>query len=197
MSAGTSDRATNDEIATATVSTSPNSRKSRPEVPGRKAIGTKTATRTIVVAMTAKNTDCVPSTEEALVPSPRCCRRWMLSRTTMASSTISPVANTSASSVRILIEKPSTQLAASVPSREIGIATAGTKVNRQLPENSRMVRMTMSTEKPSVLSTSVTAPLIKTASSEITCSLMSSRCALKRATALWAPSEIWMVFEPA
>ena len=61
----------------------------------------------------------------------------------------------------------------------------------------RMVSMTMSTEKPSVLSTSVTAPLIKTASSEITCSLMSSRCALKRATALWAPSEIWMVFEPA
>ena len=73
--AGTNDKATNEEIATATVRTSPNSLNNRPEVPGRKAMGTKTATRTIVVAITAKKTDCVPSTDEALLPSPRCCLR--------------------------------------------------------------------------------------------------------------------------
>ena len=38
-------------------------------------MGTKTATSTIVVAITAKKTDCVPSTDEALVPSPRRCLR--------------------------------------------------------------------------------------------------------------------------
>ena len=48
------DSATNDEIATATVSTRPNSLNSRPEVPGRNAMGTKTATNTMVAAMTAK-----------------------------------------------------------------------------------------------------------------------------------------------
>ena len=183
MSAGTRDNATNDEMPTATVRTRPNSRNRRPDVPGKNAMGTKTATSTMVVAITAKKTDCVPRTDEALVPSPRFCRRWILSSTTMASSTISPVARTSANSVRMLIEKPSTQLAASVPRREMGIATAGTRVKRQLPENRRIVRITMSTENASVRNTSDTAPLIKIASSEMTSSLMSSRCALKRATA--------------
>ena len=72
ISAGTSDSATNDEMATAIVRTKPNSRNNRPVVPGRNAIGTKTATRTRVVAITAKKTDWVPSTEAALDPSPRC-----------------------------------------------------------------------------------------------------------------------------
>ena len=88
------------------------------------------------------------------------------------------------------MEKPKTQLAASVPSSDIGIATAGTSVNRQLPEKRRIVRITMRTENANVRSTSDTAPLMKMASSEITSSLMSSRWALKRATAWWAPSEI-------
>ena len=73
------------------------------------------------------------------------------------------------------MEKPKTQLAASVPSSDIGIATAGTSVNRQLPEKRRIVRITMRTENANVRSTSDTAPLMKMASSEITCSLMSSR----------------------
>ena len=108
----------------------------------------------------------------------------------MASSTINPVARTRARSVKILIENPRAQLAASVPSSEIGIAIAGTMVNRQLPENRRIVKMTMMTAKPRVLTTSDTAPLMNTASSEMTCNLMSSRCALNWAIALRAPSEI-------
>ncbi len=50
--------------------------------------------------------------------------------TTMASSTTMPVASTSASSVRILIEKPAAQIAASVPMSAIGTVIAGMKVTR-------------------------------------------------------------------
>ncbi len=52
----------------------------------------------------------------------------MFSITTMASSTIIPVARTRASRVRMLIEKPSSQIAAMVPTRAIGIATVGISV---------------------------------------------------------------------
>jgi hypothetical protein len=54
----------------------------------------------------------------------------MFSMTTMASSTTMPVASTSASSVRMLIEKPAIHMAASVPINAIGTVTAGMKVIR-------------------------------------------------------------------
>ena len=120
---------------------------------------------------------------------------WTVTVYTSGSATCAAPSNlaassTSASSVRMLMEKPKTQLAASVPRSDMGIATAGTRVKRQLPENRRIVRITMRIENARVRNTSDTAPLMKTASSEITCSLMSSRWELKRATAWCAPSEI-------
>ena len=86
----------------------PNSRKSAPVWPGRKESGTKTAASVVVVAMTAKNTCRVPSTAAARGPMPWARRRTMFSSTTIASSTTRPVASTSASSVRMLSEKPMT-----------------------------------------------------------------------------------------
>jgi hypothetical protein len=130
---GPSESATNEEIATAMASTKPNSVNMRPAVPGRNAMGRNTEIRVAVVASTAKNTCRVPITEAAsgLRPSERL--RWMFSTTTMASSTIMPVASTRASSVRILIEKPSSQIAPTVPINAIGMAVAGISVGRTAP----------------------------------------------------------------
>ena len=105
-SIGHSDSATTPDSSTAIASVKPNSRNRPPVWPGRKEIGTKTAASVAVVAMTAKNTSCVPSTAAARGPMPSLRRRTMFSSTTMASSTTRPVASTSASSVRMLIEKP-------------------------------------------------------------------------------------------
>ena len=88
------------------ASTKPNSEKSRPAVPGKNEIGMKTAASVTVVDSTAKNTCRVPSTAAARGPRPSARWREMFSMTTIASSTTRPVASTSASSVRMLIEKP-------------------------------------------------------------------------------------------
>ena len=176
---------------------SPNSRNKRPAVPGKKAIGINTATSTAVVAMTAKKTRRVPITAATLDGSPAARRRCTLSSTTMASSTISPVASTSAKRVRMLMEKPRSQQAAIVPSNEMGIAMAGINVSRIEPEKSLMVAITTSTAMPSVNSTSFTAPRIKTALSEMIDSVSSPESALILSIAVLTPSEISMVLEPA
>ncbi|CAB4327250.1 hypothetical protein BCH_02642 [Brucella sp. 191011898] len=67
---GQSVSATTEERRTAIASTKPNSRNRPPACPGRKEIGTKTAASVSVVAMTAKNTSCVPSTAAARGPMP-------------------------------------------------------------------------------------------------------------------------------
>ena len=63
--------------------------------------------------------------------------------TTMASSTTRPVATTSASKVRMLIEKPTAQMAASVPMSDTGMEIAGAMVARNERRKARMMRMTM------------------------------------------------------
>ena len=105
-SIGASDSATTAERPTEMARVKPNSRKRRPVWPGRKEIGTNTAASVTVVAITAKNTSCVPSTAAARGPRPIERRRMMFSSTTMASSTTSPVASTMARRVRMLSEKP-------------------------------------------------------------------------------------------
>ena len=154
-------------MPTDTASTKPNSRKSRPAVPGRKAMGTKTATSTAVVATTAKNTWRVPSTAAAAAPKPWRRRRCTFSRTTIASSTISPVARTRASRVRMLIENPRAQMQARVPSKATGMARAGTRVRAMEPEKRRMVSTTTPMARRRLFTTSVTAPRMKVDSSEI------------------------------
>ena len=71
----------------------------------------------------------------------------------MASSTTRPVASTRASKVRILIEKPNSQMAAMVPISETGMAMPGTSVALRLPMNSQIVDTTIAIENPSVTST--------------------------------------------
>ena len=75
VSAGTSDKATKEEMITEPARTPPNSRNNRPAVEGRKAIGINTDASTAVVAITAKNTSRVPITAAALAPKPIARRR--------------------------------------------------------------------------------------------------------------------------
>ena len=139
-------------------------------------MGTKTDTSTAVVVTTAKKTWRVPSTADARAPRPWPRRRLMFSSTTIASSTTRPVASTSASSVRMLIEKPSTQIAATVPISATGIAIAGTSVARIEPMNSQIVAITIAIVSDSVSSTSRTELRMKMAASSVmTSSMLSNR----------------------
>ncbi len=127
---GASVSATKAESVTEKASTKPNSENSEPVTPGKNEIGMNTAASVAVVASTAKNTWRVPRTAAARAPRPSARWRVMFSTTTMASSTTRPVASTSASSVRMLIEKPATHIADSVPTSAIGTVIAGMKVTR-------------------------------------------------------------------
>ena len=102
--AGESVSATSAENSTAAAIATANSPNSRPMSSCRKVIGTNTDTSTSVVATTAKPTWRVPRHAATSGVSPARMRRWMFSSTTMASSTTSPIASTSASSVSRLIE---------------------------------------------------------------------------------------------
>ena len=73
----------------------------------------------------------------------------------------------------MLMENPSSQLTASVPKSEIGMAIAGISVSRMDPEKTRIVVITTMIEIRSVAKTSFAAPRINTASSEMTDSVMS------------------------
>ena len=193
--AGTSVNETKLDRMTAAASTRPNSRNSLPAVLGRNAIGTNTEISTAVVVMTAKKTCRVPSTAAARAPRPCARLRLMFSSTTMASSTTMPVARTSASSVRMLIENPSIQIAATVPISATGIATLGTSVARIEPMKTQMVAMTIDMVSDNVISTSRTELRMKIAwSSVITMSRLSKR-SLSRSTARCTPSEIWIVLD--
>ena len=182
---------------TAIARTKPNSRNRRPAVLGRKEIGTKTETRVTVVATTAKKTCRVPSTAAARLPSAGPRRRWMFSSTTMESSTISPVASTSASRVSRLMEKPTSQIAATVPIRARGIATVGISVARSEPMKSQIVATTMVTAMDSVMATSRTEPRMKVASSAMVVISTSSKRSSRRSTARVTPSEMSRVFDLA
>jgi hypothetical protein len=190
---GPSDKATKEDSATATAMTKPNSANSRPADEGRKEMGRNTETSVAVVAMMAKNTSRVPSTAAARGPSPPPAalrRRWMFSSTTMVSSTTSPLASTSASSVSRFTEKPSSQMAASVPMSDTGMATAGTSVGRQRPRNTPTTATTITTESSKLPSTSRMAPRMNTASSATTFTSISLPWALISCTTRCTPSEI-------
>ena len=196
-SAGTSDSATKEEISTATDRTKPNSRNSRPACEGRKLIGRNTDTSTAVVAITAKNTCRVPTTAAARRPSPLFWSRCVFSSTTIASSTMRPVARTSASNVSRLIEKPISQIPASTPISATGIVVLGIIVGRHARKNSSIVPTTTRMVKASVISTSRTETSMKSASSETTLISRSWYRAATRSTDARIALEIWIVFELA
>ena len=97
----------------------------------------------------------------------------------------------------MLIEKPSTQLAARVPSREMGMAMAGTSVSRMDPVNNLIVPITTRIDISKVVTTSRTDPLMKTESSEMMSSRMPYILSLISRTASRTPSAMRMVLEPA
>ena len=86
----------------------------------------------------------------------------------MASSTTSPIASTSASSVSKLIENPNNQSTAKVASRQMGTVTAGMMVARQLPKNRKMTRTTSAAASAKVTQTPLMALLMNSESSEPT-----------------------------
>ncbi len=86
----------------------------------------------------------------------------MFSSTTIASSTTRPIASTSASSVRMLIEKPSIHSTRKVAINDTGTVTAGTKVARTLPRKIKITNTTRPIAIASVLYTSSIAPLMNT-----------------------------------
>ena len=115
----------------------------------------------------------------------------------MASSTIKPVANTSASKVNMLIEKPSPQMIAKAPANEIGMDRAGTIVARQLPMNNSSVSTTKPIVKLNDRTTSLTESRINSASSFVTTIFKSLKRRLRRSTITSTSSEISMVLELA
>src|SRR5690554_150422 len=121
----------------------------------------------------------------------------MFSDTTIASSTISPVAKTKANKVRMLIEKPNNQITANAPMSDIGIATEGTMVARHEPINTHNVPTTNRIVKASDVNTSSTELRINFASSEVITISNSGYCTLKRSTNAIVLSEISILFERA
>ena len=105
-SAGDSVRAFNAEISIATLIVTANWRNNVPEMPGMKAIGTNTESRTNVIAIIGA----VISAIAFLVASPgdrfgsSSMTRSTFSTTTIASSTRMPIASTIASSEIVLAE---------------------------------------------------------------------------------------------
>ena len=153
--------ATKAEIATAAASATASSRNNRPVLPSRKPTGRNTATSTAVVAITAKATCAVPRRAATSGGSPRSARRWMFSTTTMASSTTSPIASTSANNVNRLIEKSNAYSAMNAATRHTGTVTAGISAARTLPRNSQITTSTSTMASASVWYTRSTAASMK------------------------------------
>ena len=81
------------------------------------------------------------------------CRKTF-STTMIASSTTSPIARTSASSVSRLTEYPRTSITKNVPTSDSGIAITGMATARTLPRNRKITAVTITNDSPSVLITS-------------------------------------------
>ena len=69
---------------------------------------------------------------------------------TMASSTTSPMASTSASKVSVLMEKPRRYISANAPISETGMVTSGIRVARTERKNRKMMNTTRTMASPMV-----------------------------------------------
>ena len=96
----------------------------------------------------------------------------------------------------MLIENPSSQIAATVPIKATGIAVAGISVVRQSRMNRKITPITTPTAMTRVTKTSRTEPRMNRASSEIfTISTSRSRWFMRAITARSTASEISMVLD--
>ena len=76
------------------------------------------------------------------------------STTMIASSTTSPIASTSASSVSRLMEKPNTSIMVKVPISDSGMAITGISTERGEPRKANTTRVTISSASTSERTTS-------------------------------------------
>ncbi len=76
--------------------------------------------------------------------------RKMFSSTTMASSTTSPIASTSDSSVSVLMVKPAAAIRAKAPIRLTGMVTSGMIEARKVRRKTNTTRATSTTASPMV-----------------------------------------------
>ena len=134
--------AAKDEMTTDPEITILNSRKRRPVIPSRKTIGKKTATRVIVVDITAKNISFEPSIPACLGDIPLSILRYMFSVTTMASSTTRPTESTTANIDNTLIENPARYIIKNAPTSEMGITATGIRVTRQSRRKTKIMIIT-------------------------------------------------------
>ena len=144
------------EISIATLMVTANWRNRLPEMPGMNATGTNTESSTSVMAMIGpvicRIALSVASAGERCGSSSS--TRSTFSTTTMASSTTMPIASTMARSDTVLAEYPSASIAAKVPMRLTGTATAGMIVARRLPRKTKTTSTTRRKAWPSVFITS-------------------------------------------
>ena len=147
--------ATTVERITDTAIVTLNWRYSWPVIPDRKLTGTNTAARTIEVAIKAPVSPSIAflvasyglSFSSSMI-------RSTFSTTTMASSTTIPMARINPSKVSILSEKPNISIKPNVPIKEIGTATIGITVARQLCRERNTTIITRTNASNKVLYTS-------------------------------------------
>lgn len=144
-SAGASVTDVKNEIAVDTAIVTPNWRKNWPEMPGMNEVGTNTAQSTSVIANSAPPTSFIVNNVASRGPAPVDKCRSTFSTTTIALSTTIPTASTRPNSVRLLIEYPSTAIAANVPTSDTGIDRIGMIDGRQPCRNSSTTNTTSTT----------------------------------------------------
>ncbi|KAF5409173.1 MAG: hypothetical protein Udaeo2_06470 [Candidatus Udaeobacter sp.] len=130
---GVSVRDTRPEARMATMIVTENSRKMRPSSPGMKTSGMKTAASERVIDRIVKEISPALLNVAFRIDSPCSARRTTFSKNTIASSTRKPIASVSAINVRLLMEKSSMYITATVRSSDIGNATAGISVSVARP----------------------------------------------------------------
>ena len=119
----------------------------------------KTTANVIEVETTAKNISLLPSLAASLIGKPSSNFLKIFSVTTMPSSTTSPVANTIASNVNTLMEKPAKYIIKKVAIKEIGISIKGRIAINQFLKKKKITNTTNAKEITMVSFTSDSARL--------------------------------------
>ena len=148
-----------------------NSRKMRPTMPPISSTGMNTAISENVIEMMVKPISLAPLRAASNGRIPFSMWRTMFSSITMASSTTNPTDSVSASSVMLLIEKPSAYIAAAVPISDTGTASVGMSVAENERRNRKITSTTSATAIPSVICTSSTDSRTEIERSLMTCRL--------------------------
>ena len=145
-----------------------NSNRRRPGRPPMKTSGTKAAASDSEIETTVKPISRAPVIAASNGPRPFSRLRYMFSIMTMASSMTNPTAMASAISVRLLIEKPASAIAPSVPAIESGTVMPAAMVGARRRRKRNTTSITRTTESSSVSSMSCTEARMVCVRSDIT-----------------------------